>query len=154
MVCATGTPDWSNATLATFNLTLLMNPELCTSCTCPLVIEGQHLGYMSYFPSLPGNAVFAAVFGLCLLPQIFFGIRHRTWGYLISMSGGLILEVIGYVARILMRDNMFTNSYFVMYVFPLFSLIASKASGLTANFSTGTSSVSPSAQPSSPQPST
>ncbi|KAK4101608.1 RTA1-domain-containing protein [Parathielavia hyrcaniae] len=116
MVCATGTPDWSNVTLATFNRTLLMNPRLCTSCTCPLVIEGRHLGYIAYFPSLAGNALFAAIFGLCLLPQIYYGIRSKTWGFFVAMVGGLILEVIGYTARILMRDNMFTNSYFIIYL--------------------------------------
>ncbi|KAK3297749.1 RTA1 like protein-domain-containing protein [Chaetomium fimeti] len=116
MVCATGEPDWSGTTLATFNLTLLQNPRLCTSCTCPLELEGLHLGVMSYFPSLAGNALFAAVFGLCLLPQIYFGIRHKTWGYLIAMSGGLILELLGYIARVLMRDNMFTDVFFIMYL--------------------------------------
>ncbi len=114
MSCETGIPDWSNVTLANFNQTLLMYPMLCTTCTCPLEIEGINLGYMSYFPSLAGNALFAAIFALCLLPQIFLGIRYKTWGYLIAMCGGLILECIGYVGRILMRDNMFTNSYFIM----------------------------------------
>ena len=107
-------PDWSNVTIETFNQTLLMDPMLCTTCTCPLVLDGNLLGYMSYFPSLAGNAFFAALFGLCLLPQIFLGIRYKTWGFLIAMAGGLILEILGYVARILMRDNMFTNSYFIM----------------------------------------
>ncbi|KAK4150497.1 sphingoid long-chain base transporter RSB1 [Chaetomidium leptoderma] len=116
MVCATGTPDWSGVTLANFNQSLLLNPRLCTSCTCPLQIDGYFLGSMSYFPSLAGNAVFAAVFGLCLIPQLYFGIRYKTWGFLICMSGGIILEVLGYIVRILMRDNMFTNTYFIMYL--------------------------------------
>jgi hypothetical protein len=114
MSCPTGIPDWSGVTLETFNLTLLSNPRLCTTCTCPLSIDGHLIGFMSYFPSLAGNALFAALFGLCLLPQIYLGIRYKTWGYLVSMSGGLILEVLGYVARILMRDNMFTDTYFIM----------------------------------------
>ena len=114
MVCATGEPDWSGATLQTFNFTLLQNPRLCTSCTCPLELDGYHFGVMEYFPSLAGNALFAAIFGLCLLPQIYLGIRHKTWGYLIGMTGGIFLELLGYIARILMRDNMFTDSYFIM----------------------------------------
>lgn len=114
MSCATGIPDWSDVTIETFNQTLLSDPTLCTTCTCPLEIDGYILGYMSYFPSLAGNAVFAAVFGLCLLSQLFLGIRHKTWGFLICMSGGTILEVLGYVGRILMRDDMFTNTYFIM----------------------------------------
>ncbi|KAK3387644.1 RTA1 like protein-domain-containing protein [Podospora didyma] len=116
MSCETGIPDWSNVTFATFNQTLLMFPRLCTACTCPLTIEGWFLGYMAYFPSLAGNAVFAAIFGVFLLVQLYFGVRFKTWGFLISMGGGLILEVLGYVGRILMRDNMFTNTYFIMYL--------------------------------------
>jgi hypothetical protein len=30
------------------------------------------------------------------------------------MTGGLVLEIVGYIGRILMRDNMFTNTYFIM----------------------------------------
>jgi hypothetical protein len=114
MSCATGMPDWSNVTLDTFNQTLLQFPNLCTSCTCPLELDGEFLGNMNYYPSLGGNAFFAAVFGVLLLVQLVLGIRYKTWGFLIGMSGGLILEVLGYVARILMRDNMFTNTYFIM----------------------------------------
>ncbi|GAB1311379.1 phospholipid-translocating ATPase rsb1 [Madurella fahalii] len=116
MACATGAPDWSDVTLATFNQTLLQNPMLCTPCTCPLEIDGYFLGVMSYLPSLGGNALFAAIFGLCLLLQVYLGIRYKTWGFLICMSGGILLEVLGYIARVLMRDNMFTNSYFIMYL--------------------------------------
>lgn len=114
MVCATGTPDFSGFTLETFNQTLLFQPFLCNSCICPLELDGWHMGFMSYFPSLAGNAVLAVVFGLCLLPQLYLGIRYKTWGFLICMTGGLLLEVVGYIGRILMRDNMFTNTYFIM----------------------------------------
>ncbi|KAK1754462.1 sphingoid long-chain base transporter RSB1 [Echria macrotheca] len=116
MVCPTGTPDWSGVTLQNFNQTLLRNPRLCNDCICPLEINGYFLGFMSYFPSLAGNAAFAAVFGVCLLTQLFLGFRYKTWGFMICMSGGMILEVIGYIGRILMRDNMFTNTFFVIYL--------------------------------------
>lgn len=116
--CETEIPDWTGVTLATFNQTLLSNPRLCNACICPLEIDGYFLGYVSYFPSLPGNALFAAIFGICLLLQLVFGIRYRTWGFLICMAGGLVLEIIGYCARVVMRDNMFTNTFFVMYVLP------------------------------------
>lgn len=128
MVCATGTPDWSGATLATFNKTLLENPTLCTSCTCPLELEGEIISFMSYYPSLAGNALLAAVFGICLLVQLFLGIRNKTWGYLSCMSGGLILEVLGYAARVVMRDNMFSDTWFIMSVFSLVSSLYSRTS--------------------------
>lgn len=152
MVCATGEPDWSGVTLQTFNQTLLLNPQLCNSCICPLELDGYIIGYMSYFPSLAGNAVFAAVFGLCLLPQLYLGVRYKTWGYLISMAGGMILEVLGYIARILMRDNMFTNTYFVMQVFSLLLFVSIPS--LTLSWRAGTWSASPSPLPSSPRAST
>ncbi|EAQ86735.1 hypothetical protein CHGG_07988 [Chaetomium globosum CBS 148.51] len=135
MVCATGEPDWSGVTLETFNLTLLQNPRLCTSCTCPLELNGLHFGVMSYYPSLAGNALFAAIFGLCLLPQIYLGIRHKTWGYLIGMTGGILLELLGYIARILMRDNMFTDSYFIMYLVCLTIAPAFLAAGIYLSLS-------------------
>lgn len=114
MVCATGEPDWSGVTLETFNQTLLYDRRLCNSCICPIELDGLHLGVMGYFPNLAGNAVLAAVFGLCLLPQLYLGIRHKTWGFMAGMTGGILLEVLGYVGRILMRDNMFTDTYFIM----------------------------------------
>lgn len=108
------TTDWSNATLATFNQTLLNNLELCTSCTCPLTLEGVQLAWVDYYPSLVGNVLFTAIFGLFLIVQIVLGIRYKTTGYMISMIIGLLLEILGYVARILMRSSMFDFSWFLM----------------------------------------
>lgn len=60
---------------------------------------------MKYLPSLVGNAFFLAYYGAFLIPQVFLGIRYKTWGFLIGMISGLTLEVIGYVARIQMRQD-------------------------------------------------
>lgn len=106
--------DWSNVTLATFNQSLLENPSLCTPCTCPLQLEGIQLAWIDYYPSLAGNVLFAAIFGILFVLQIFLGLRHKTRGYMITMSMGLILEIVGYVGRILLRSSMFEFSYFLM----------------------------------------
>jgi hypothetical protein len=37
---------------------------------------------------------------LLLHPQIYFGIRYRTWLYLFSMSTGMLLQIVAYVARV------------------------------------------------------
>jgi hypothetical protein len=113
-MCDSGTPDFSNYTLATFNQTLLNDPTLCTPCTCPTIIDGFQLASTQYYPTVAGNALFAGIFVALLLCQLIFGVRFRTWGYLIGMTGGLLLEIIGYGARIGMRYNMFTNGYFIM----------------------------------------
>ena len=47
---------------AGFNATLLNNTDLCTFKTCPIV-----LAHVGYDPSLAGNVLFAAVFGLALV---------------------------------------------------------------------------------------
>ena len=72
------------------------------------------MAHLTYLPTLPGNALFAALFGLCLITQILISVRYRTWGFLGGMFGGVLLEVIGYVARILMHSNPFTQSNFLM----------------------------------------
>lgn len=69
----------------TGNQTLLEYPYLCTLQTCDLTLSS-----FLYRPTLPGNAIFAAIFALLLLGQIFLGIKHKTWGYMVAMILGLV----------------------------------------------------------------
>jgi membrane-bound metal-dependent hydrolase YbcI (DUF457 family) len=91
---------------------LIANPVIpdaqCTLQTCSLL-----QAHYQYIPSLAGNALYAGIFGLLLAFQIFFGWRARTWGFLGGMFGGLVLEIIGYVGRIQMHSNPFTDSPFL-----------------------------------------
>lgn len=91
------------------NLTLLERPSLCTLDTCEL-----DLANFNYIPTLEGNAAVAAIFGVLLLVQIFFGVRYKTWGFMSAMIGGLALELVGYVGRIMMHDEPFNNDAFLM----------------------------------------
>ncbi|KAI9819296.1 MAG: hypothetical protein M1827_007453 [Pycnora praestabilis] len=94
---------------------LIANPvipdEDCTLSTCSLL-----QAHLQYVPSLPGNAIYAAIFTLLIVCQTGFGIRYKTWGFMGGMFGGLILEIIGYIARIRMHFNPFTKSPFLMYL--------------------------------------
>ncbi|KAL8718275.1 MAG: hypothetical protein Q9225_004566 [Loekoesia sp. 1 TL-2023] len=106
----------SDDTLATlyqsgFNQTLLNNTDLCTLETCPLSIAT-----VDYIPSLGGNAFYLALFSLILVLQLIFGFRWRTWSFAGAMFGGLVLEIIGYVARVQMHDNPFKSDPFLMYI--------------------------------------
>jgi len=74
----------------------------CTLSTCPLA-EAQ----VNYIPSLAGNAFFLAIFGLLLLLHVGLGVRYRTWGVLVVMFGGNVLEVLGYFGRVMMHYNPF-----------------------------------------------
>lgn len=96
------------------NQTLLDNPDLCTLETCDLSMAS-----FLYIPTLPGNALFAAIFGVYIVAQLFLGIKHKTWGYMIAMVMGLVLEIIGYVGRIMLHNDPFSNDNFLMYLVTL-----------------------------------
>ncbi|KAI9850837.1 MAG: hypothetical protein M1838_004990, partial [Thelocarpon superellum] len=51
--------------------------EDCTLQTCSLA-----QAHFTYLPSLAGNALYLSIFAVCLVVQIFFGWRYRTWGFL------------------------------------------------------------------------
>jgi hypothetical protein len=95
------------------NLTLLEDQTLCSIATCDMTLAA-----FDYRASLPGNALYAAIFGIYLIMNIYLGIRHKTWGYMTAMSVGLVGEVIGYVGRILLWQNPFdpTGNDFLIYI--------------------------------------
>jgi len=67
------------------NVTLLNNPNLCTLQTCDL-----SLASFLYIPTLPGNALYAGIFGVLVFAQLFLGIKYKTWGYMTAMILGLV----------------------------------------------------------------
>ncbi|MCJ1337747.1 hypothetical protein MMC09_003030 [Bachmanniomyces sp. S44760] len=83
----------------------------CTLKTCPL-----ELANLDYDPSLGGNLVFLIIFSVLLVVQLGLGIAYRTWGFMVATAMGLVLEVIGYVARVQMHYNPFTANPFLMYI--------------------------------------
>lgn len=89
---------------------ILIQPHTsCTLDTCPLS-QAEVL----YDPNLGGNAFYIAIFALLLLFQIFLGVHYRTWGFFAGLSIGLLLEVIGYAARVQLHFNPFLKDPFVM----------------------------------------
>jgi len=94
------------------------NPSLCTLDTCPL-----ELAQVRYDPTLAGNALYLSIFALLLCIHIFLGIRYRTWGYFGAMFGGLVLEIVGYGARVKMHYNPFLSDPFLMQVVPLSDMV-------------------------------
>jgi hypothetical protein len=86
--------------------------KTCTYATCSV----EEYGQMNYVPTLAGNALFLGLFGLALLCQCLLGIRYRTWGYLFGMFGGLVLEILGYIGRVQLHYNVFSQNKFVNYV--------------------------------------
>jgi hypothetical protein len=103
--------------LAQVPASVLVDPDnLCNLQICLLPLG---LAHFTHLPSLPGNVLYTAIFGLVFLIQVFFGIRYRIWGFLVGMIGGLVLEIIGYIGRIEMHSNPFQKAQYLQYLITL-----------------------------------
>lgn len=65
---------------------------------------------------LGGNLFFLIAFSILTPIQIYFGIRHKTWGFLFGMFCALVLEILGYASRVGLH---YGNDLFLMSVLPL-----------------------------------
>ncbi|KAI9844846.1 MAG: hypothetical protein M1837_005264 [Sclerophora amabilis] len=81
--------------------------------------ESENTPNLAYIPSLGGNVFYIVFFGVALVAQTFLGIRYRTWGFLGAMVGGLLLEIFGYIGRILMHNDVRSHDGFLMYLVSL-----------------------------------
>ncbi len=75
----------------------------------------DHIGALSFVPSYAPNAFFLAVFVILLFAQIvltyFF---WRSYGYAIGMLGGLLLEVLGYAAKVMLSRDRGSKDGYIM----------------------------------------
>lgn len=58
-----------------------------------------------------------AAFATLVPVNLWVGARTRTTTYSLSLSTGLLLEVLGYSGRLLLRNNLASKSYFVLSLF-------------------------------------
>ncbi|KAH7173351.1 RTA1 like protein-domain-containing protein [Fusarium flagelliforme] len=79
------------------------------SARCP--VEASLYG--DYF-TLGACIFFVVAHALALIPQIYFGIRARTWSYTVWLAIGTIFELIGYCGRIIMSSNPWVYNAFVI----------------------------------------
>lgn len=89
------------------NLTTWQN---CTLETCCLA-QGAAFNYI---PSLGGNIFFAVFFGVFIIPNVWLGIKYKTWGYMAGMTIGLILEILGYASRVMLHDDPWSENGFLL----------------------------------------
>lgn len=84
-----------------------------TQCTLATCTVGQG-SFLSYNPSLAGNAFYVALFGTIFVVQAFQSLNYRTWTFSGSMLVGLVLEVVGYVGRVQVHFNPWLESPFIV----------------------------------------
>ncbi|KAK1996711.1 RTA1 like protein [Colletotrichum falcatum] len=88
---------------------------VCTLDTCSV----EQWGFVRYRPSVAGNALFLAIMALIAACQVYLGTRHKTKGFMVTICLGLLTEVVGYVARVLLNGNPFSRDYFLWYLITL-----------------------------------
>lgn len=98
-------PFSDNTLLLPRNVPPPASPE-CKEVGPGCSVEGTIYGY---YPNIGANAFFAAFFGICLLVQLFLGIKHKTWTFMIALGFGCLGEALGYVGRILLWNNPFDD---------------------------------------------
>lgn len=85
----------------------------CTKVTDFCVVEETIYGY---YPNLGANVFFLVIFAICGIVQLYQGFRWRTRSFLIAMGLGCLTECIGYVGRILLHDNPWSDVGFEMQI--------------------------------------
>lgn len=77
--------------------------------TCP--VED---GFYAYKPNIGGNAVLLAAFAVLVLVALYLGIRLRTPVFSATLATGMLLEVIGFVGRVLLGNTSDSQTFFVL----------------------------------------
>ncbi|OAA57116.1 RTA-like protein [Niveomyces insectorum RCEF 264] len=85
-----------------------------------VIIPPNGVGALSFTPMLLPNVVFAIVFGILLFCQTILACRFwRYYGNALGMLGGLLLEFLGYIAKIQLAHNRHNKSAYIMYIIGL-----------------------------------
>lgn len=85
----------------------------CTEVTAQCPVEGTAYGY---YPSLPANGFFLGFFALFFGFNTVFGAYYGTWAYTVAMCAACATEAIGYVGRIMLHHNPWSNTGFIMQI--------------------------------------
>ncbi|KAI0892126.1 RTA1-domain-containing protein [Annulohypoxylon nitens] len=72
--------------------------------------------FLTYEPSLAGNAVFLALFALLIPITFALGIKYKNPIFSTNVITGLALEVVGYVGRILLYNSQNDRCDFILFL--------------------------------------
>lgn len=85
----------------------------CHSISVQCTVENSVYGYA---PSLGGNAFFVAFFLACVIPQLYFGIRYKTWTYMLAMVLACFDQALGYAGRLMLHRNVYNRVGFQIQI--------------------------------------
>ncbi|KAL2696258.1 hypothetical protein AAEP93_002672 [Penicillium crustosum] len=81
-------------------------PIECTKVTPECPVEGTIYGYA---PNFAASIVFCAIFGILGLVQLVQVLKWRMWSFGIPVVLGAVSEVIGYVGRLMLHSNAYSD---------------------------------------------
>ncbi|KAI0881831.1 RTA1-domain-containing protein [Annulohypoxylon maeteangense] len=81
----------------------------CASSYCSRI-------FLTYEPSLAGNAIFLAVFAVLIPVTFALGIKYKSSIFAATLNTGLALEVVGYIGRVLLHSSPNDRSYFILFL--------------------------------------
>ncbi|KAF7552550.1 hypothetical protein G7Z17_g4242 [Cylindrodendrum hubeiense] len=83
----------------------------CTLDLCPI-----EWSVYKYQPNLAANIIFIVIYAIAMGVHVYLGFRWRAWWYMVFMMLGCIVEIIGYIGRILMHYNPFSFPGFMIQI--------------------------------------
>ncbi|KAJ5623615.1 hypothetical protein N7490_012220 [Penicillium lividum] len=81
------------------------------SLECPVSLTTY-----GYTPNLGGNIFFTAFFGILGAAQVGLGVYYRTWTFMIALGIGALMEMAGYIGRVLMHYNPWNEGAFKLQI--------------------------------------
>jgi hypothetical protein len=85
----------------------------CTSVSAQCPVEATIYGYT---PDLAANAFFCAYFAVFTIINIFLSYRYKTWLFGSLVTLGCFSEMFGYVGRLIMNGNPWSDVGFEMQI--------------------------------------
>lgn len=83
----------------------------CTRELCPI-----EMSVYKYRPNLGANVTFLVLYAVAMVVHIILGYRWNSWWFASFMVAGCLSEIIGYLGRIIMWDNPFSFSGFMLQI--------------------------------------
>lgn len=78
-------------------------------------MAGPYEGERLYQTSIAGNAVIIATFAALLPAVLVLGYRYHTVAFTITLTTGIILEILGFAGRLLLNSREGNQSFFTLY---------------------------------------
>ena len=83
----------------------------CSPDLCPVT-----RGFFLDSPSMGGSLFLLAAFAFLVPVNVLTGLRWKTPLYTVAFVMGLLFEVMGYVGRFMLRTNLASRKYFVLFL--------------------------------------